>query len=65
MESVKPKAFFQLCEDHELSKNPVLTLRHQESRLTCGISEESKWAQKTKVLQKFGQTLDPITMQRT
>ena len=30
------------------------SLRHQESRLTCGIREESKWAQKTKVLQKFG-----------
>jgi hypothetical protein len=25
MESFKPKAFFQLCEDHELNKNPVLT----------------------------------------
>jgi hypothetical protein len=25
MESVKPKAFFQLCEERELSKNPVLT----------------------------------------
>ena len=38
---------------------------HHVRRLKCGTGEELKRVRLTKVGQKFGQTLDLITMQRT
>ena len=35
------------------------SLRHQERRLTCDISEESKWVQKTKVPKKIWTDFGP------